>query len=59
LETALLKASRRPVALATAEVLAIAFMGGVALAANKTGLSLLLFPELDALSHDVLTRPPR
>ncbi len=57
LETALPKASRRPVALATAEVLAIAFMGGVALAANKTGLSLLLFPELAALSHDVLTRP--
>jgi hypothetical protein len=40
-----------------AEVLAIAFMGGIAAAANRSGLSLLLFPELAALSHDVLTRP--
>ena len=40
-----------------AEVLAIAFMGGVAAAANESGWSLLLFPELAALSHDVLTRP--
>jgi hypothetical protein len=40
-----------------AEVLAIAFMGAIAAAANRAGLSLLLFPELAALSHDVLTRP--
>jgi hypothetical protein len=40
-----------------AEVLAVAFMGGIVAAANNTGLSLLLFPELAALSHDVLTRP--
>lgn len=40
-----------------AEVLAIAFMGGIAAAAYRTGLSLLLFPELAALSHDVLTLP--
>jgi hypothetical protein len=40
-----------------AEVLAIAFMGCIAAAAKITGVSLLLFPELAALSHDVLTRP--
>jgi hypothetical protein len=39
------------------ELLAIAFMGLIAAAANKTGVTLLLFPELAALSHDVLTRP--
>ena len=44
-------------AIVMAEVLAIAFMGGVAAAANEGGWSLLLFPELAALSHDVLTRP--
>jgi CBS-domain-containing membrane protein len=32
-------------------------MGAVALAAHLTGIYLLLFPELAALSHDVLTRP--
>lgn len=40
-----------------AEVLAVAFMGAVAAAAHRTGVNLLLFPELAALSHDVLTRP--
>ena len=40
-----------------AELLAIAFMGSVAVAAVSTGVTLLLFPELAALSHDVLTRP--
>ncbi len=40
-----------------AELLAVAFMGAVATAAHRTGVNLLLFPELAALSHDVLTRP--
>ncbi len=40
-----------------AELLAVAFMGAVATAAHRTGVHLLLFPELAALSHDVLTRP--
>lgn len=53
----MLTASKHQRALVTAEVLAIAFMGGIAAAAHKTGLSLLLFPELAALSYDVLTRP--
>lgn len=39
------------------ELLAIIFMGLVATAAQKTGVALLLFPELAALSHDVFTRP--
>ena len=39
------------------EVLALIYMGVIAFSANKTGLSLLLFPELAALSHDVFTRP--
>lgn len=41
----------------TAEIMAICFMGAVAAAAHRTGVTLLLFPELAALSHDVLTRP--
>lgn len=32
-------------------------MAVIAAAAQKTGVTLLLFPELAALSHDVLTRP--
>jgi hypothetical protein len=40
-----------------AELLAIVFMGAVALAAQTTGFMLLLFPELAALSHDIMTRP--
>ena len=32
-------------------------MGAIALAAYLTGVHLLLFPELAALSHDVMTRP--
>jgi hypothetical protein len=40
-----------------AEVLVVSLMGAVALAAHLTGMYLLLFPELAALSHDVLTRP--
>jgi hypothetical protein len=37
------------------ELLVITFMGLVAAAAHRTGVTLLLFPELAALSHDVLT----
>src|ERR1700743_666160 len=40
-----------------AELLAILFMGAVALAAQSSGFMLLLFPELAALSHDIMTRP--
>ena len=40
-----------------ADLLAIIFMGAVALAAQTTGFMLLLFPELAALSHDIMTRP--
>ena len=39
------------------ELLAVLFMEAVAAAAHGTGVNLLLFPELAALSHDVLTRP--
>jgi hypothetical protein len=39
------------------ELLAIIFMGLIAEAAHKTEVTLLPFPELAALSHDVLTRP--
>jgi hypothetical protein len=38
------------------ELLALTFMAAVAAAAQRTGVTLLLFPELAALSHDVLTR---
>jgi len=47
----------RPTARFLAEVLVVGQMGAVALAAHLTGIYLLLFPELAALSHDVLTRP--
>jgi hypothetical protein len=40
-----------------AEVLVVSYMGIIAFAAHLTGIYLLLFPELAALSHDVLTRP--
>jgi hypothetical protein len=39
------------------ELVAIVFMGLIAEAAHKTVVTLLLFPELAALSYDVLTRP--
>jgi hypothetical protein len=42
---------------ASSEALVIAFMGGIAFAAHATGIALLLFPELAALAHDVITRP--
>jgi CBS-domain-containing membrane protein len=40
-----------------AEVVVLAFMGLVAFAASKTDLAVILFPELVALSHDVINRP--
>jgi hypothetical protein len=40
-----------------ANVVVLAFMGLVAFAASKTGLAVILFPELVALSHDVINRP--
>jgi hypothetical protein len=46
-----------PAARFLAEVLVVGYMGAVALAAHLTGIYLLLFPELAALSHDVMTRP--
>jgi hypothetical protein len=39
------------------EILALIYMGAIAFSARKTGFSLLLFPELAAISHDVFTRP--
>jgi hypothetical protein len=47
----------RPTAKLLAEVLVVSYMGIIAFAAHLTGIYLLLFPELAALSHDVLTRP--
>jgi hypothetical protein len=40
-----------------AETVVILFMGIVAFAASKIGLAVILFPELVALSHDVISRP--
>src|ERR1700733_10481324 len=50
-------AKNRKTIQAFAELLAILFMGAVALAAQSSGFMLLLFPELAALSHDIMTRP--
>ncbi len=47
--------SRKQVLLA--ELLAIAFVSLTAFASHFTGISLLLFPELAAFSHAVLTEP--
>src|SRR5258708_11273220 len=47
----------RPTAKFLAEMLVVSYMGIIAFAAHLTGIYLLLFPELAALSHDVLTRP--
>jgi hypothetical protein len=47
----------RPAARFLAEVLVVSYMGAIGLAAHLTGIYLLLFPELAALSHDVMTRP--
>jgi hypothetical protein len=40
-----------------AEFLAVAFVGGVGLTVDTTGISLILFPEIAALAYDVFTRP--
>jgi hypothetical protein len=39
------------------EALVVLYMGTIAFGAHATGVALLLFPELAALSHDVLSRP--
>src|ERR1700761_622202 len=39
------------------ELLALLYMATIAFLARRTGFSLLLFPELAALSYDVFTRP--
>jgi hypothetical protein len=50
-------ALKRQITTLLAEALVISYMGIIAFAAHVTGVYLLLFPELAALSHDVLTRP--
>lgn len=40
-----------------AEILAIIFVSGIGYSVDVTGISLILFPEVAALSHDVFTRP--
>src|ERR1700753_127226 len=49
--------SKRRAVRCVPELMAVLYMGIVAFAAPARGVSLLLFPELAALSHDVLTRP--
>lgn len=39
------------------EIMAVGYMAVVAAAAGFTGLATLMFPELGALTHDVLARP--
>jgi hypothetical protein len=39
------------------KLIVVGFMGLIALAAHLTGMAVVLFPELAALSHDVLLRP--
>jgi hypothetical protein len=39
------------------EFLAVMFSGEIGLAADTTGISLILFPEIAALSFDVFSRP--
>jgi hypothetical protein len=48
---------KRNAARLVAEALVITYMGLIAYAAHISGIYLLLFPELAALSHDVITRP--
>jgi HPP family len=50
-------ARKQHTAVLRGELLALIYMGVIAFSARKTGFSLLLFPELAALSHDVFTRP--
>ena len=40
-----------------AVLISLCFMGGIAKAASATGIALILFPELAALSYDVFLRP--
>jgi hypothetical protein len=40
-----------------AESLAVVFSGGIGFAADSTGISLILFPEIAALAFDVFSRP--
>ena len=53
----LLDYSAKPRGRSTAELAAILYMAAIAAAAGLTGVATLLFPELGALTHDVLTRP--
>lgn len=48
---------KRNIAKLVAEALVVTYMGLIAYAAHISGIYLLLFPELAALSHDVITRP--
>jgi hypothetical protein len=50
-------ARKRHTAVFQGEILPLIYMGAIALLARKIGFTLLLFPELAALSHDVFTRP--
>jgi len=50
-------ALQRQTAIVLAEALVVAYMAIIAFAAHRSGVALLLFPELAALSHDVMTRP--
>lgn len=43
--------------IASAVLISLCFMGGIAGAASASGVALLLFPELAALSYDVFLRP--
>jgi hypothetical protein len=49
--------SSRQGAILVAELITVAYLGLIAGAAEQTGVKLLLFPELAAVTHDVLTRP--
>ncbi len=49
--------ARRAVPRLILELIVIAFMGLIAFAAHLSGMAVVLFPELAALSHDVLLRP--
>jgi hypothetical protein len=48
---------KRKTAKFVAEALVVTYMGIIAYTVHISGIYLLLFPELAALSHDVITRP--
>ena len=50
-------ARKQHVSVIQGEIIALIYMGALALSAVKIGFPLLLFPEPTALSHDVFTRP--